>query len=438
MPPRSLAVLVLLAASAMPSSAAARAWSAPGVLLAACGARGYNCVAESAPRAAVNARGTTLVAWVSGGPKAHVQVAAAGPGGRFERPITMGVGLRPSVAVARGGVEVVVWEGTSGLMFARRAPSHRFSRARPLLGTGATRYDGSPKLAAQPDGGTLVVYGSRTGLHSVLISPAGRPGSPRELGLGSLKHDSFRAAPNGQVAVCCMTPPAAAVPPLPALPPPSPPTPVALYAPGAGWSILTPPLAAGTEVETVGPGAGAVALGTIDVQGGGEVGTQGVPGLLRIGPGGTFAPNRTGPVRSARRALGPVVAIDGSDRDVLVYQEKDRPAAFSRDAPVYAVVSNPLSPFGARQVLDRGLAHEPAVSAYRDGAVAAWQAPGNRWRVSVERDGRFERAQVPAGPGPSMVGEDFNYSHDMAADGRYVVLAWTALDGSVRASVGTP
>jgi hypothetical protein len=96
----------------------------------------------------------------------------------------------------------------------------------------------------------------------------------------------------------------------------------------------------------------------------------------------------------------------------------------------------PGSPFGARQVLDRGLAHEPAVSAVRDGAVAAWQAPGNRWRVSIEHNGRFQRAETPAGRGRSTVGEDFNYSHDMAANGRYVARTWTALDGSVRASVG--
>jgi hypothetical protein len=306
-----------------------------------------------------------------------------------------------------------------------------------LLSSGETRNDDSPKLAAQPDGSTVVVYESPKGLGSVLISATGRPGLPRALGPGSMKHDSFRAAPDGQIAVCCLTPPTAAAPPPPA-PAPTAPARVAVYAPTGGWSVLMPPLAPRTEVETVGPGAGAVALGVIDVQGGGEAGTQGVPGLLRIGLGAAFAPLKTGPVKAAKRALGPVAAIDGSGRDVLVYQEKDRPAAFSRDAPAYAVASKPGSPFGARQVLDRGLVHEPAVSAYRDGAVVAWQAPGNRWRVSVEQDGRFQRAEAPAGPGPSNVGEDFNYSHDMAADGRYVVLTWTALDGSVRASVGKP
>ncbi len=429
---------MLVAVAALPASAAASDWSAPGVLLKACGVRGHNCVAESAPRAAVNARGKTLVVWVSSAAKKpRVQVAAAGPRGRFEKPITMGIGLRPSVAVAPDGTQVVVWSASGGLLFARRAPGHRFSTARRLLASGGTASDDSPKLAAQPDGSTVVVYESRAGLSTVTISPAGRPGARRTLGPGAMKRDSFRAAPDGQAAVCCLTPPAAAAPPPPAQAPAAP-APVAVYAPAGGWSVLTPPLAPRTVVETVGPGAGAVALGTIDVLGGGEAGDQGVPGLMRLGPGAAFAPIKTGPVKAPKRALGPVVAIDGSGRDVLVYQEKDRPAAFSRDAPAYAVVSAPGSPFGARQVLDRGRVHQPAVSAYRDGAVAAWQAPGNRWRVSVERDGRFKRAEAPAGPGPSNVGEDFHYSHDMAANGRYVVLTWTALDGSVRASIGKP
>lgn len=423
---RRSCLLVLLATAALPASAAARDWSAPGVLLESCGARGFNCVAESAPRAAVNARGRALVAWVSSATKlARVQVASAGPSGRFEKPTTLGVGLRPAVAVAKDGAQLVVWNSTRGLMFARRAPGRRFSTARLLLPTGGTPDDDSPKLAAQPDGSTLLVYESKQGLNSVLIPRAGRPGAPRMLGPGFLKRDGFRAAPNGQAAVCCLTAPMT-------------PTAVAVHAPGVGWSVLTPPLPARTEVETAGPGAGAVALGTIDVRGGGEAGAQGIPGLMRIGPGGVFAPIKAGPVTNPRLALGPVVAIDGSGRDVLVYQEKDRPAAFSRDAPVYAVVSAPGSPFGARQVLDRGRGHQPAVAAYRDGAVAAWQARGNRWRVSVERNGTFKRAEAPAGRGPSLVGEDFNYSHDMAANGRYVVLTWTALDGSVRASIGTP
>jgi hypothetical protein len=91
-----------------------------------------------------------------------------------------------------------------------------------------------------------------------------------------MMHDSFRAAPDGQIAVCCLTSPTAAAQP-PGPPVPTAPAPFAAYTPAGGWAILTPPLAKNTVVETVGPGAGAVALGTIDVQGGGE----GSPGGLQ-------------------------------------------------------------------------------------------------------------------------------------------------------------
>jgi hypothetical protein len=76
----------------------------------------------------------------------------------------------------------------------------------------------------------------------------------------------------------------------------------------------------------------------------------------------------------ARRAFGPVIAIDGAGRDVLVF--------------------------------------------------------------AIERDGRFAPAPAPEGRGPSLAGQDFAYNRDIATNGRYVVLCWTALGGSIRASVG--
>ncbi len=138
----------------------------------------------------------------------------------------------------------------------------------------------------------------------------------------------------------------------------------------------------------------------------------------------------------ARRAFGPNVAIDGAGRSVLVYQEKDHAAPFSRSAPVYAVTAPPGQPFAGRQQLDGGSARQPSVMAYGKGAIAAWQGPGLRWRVSVERGGTFRRAPVPDGAGPSNVSQDYHFNRDMVTNGRYVVLCWTALDGSIRAAVG--
>jgi len=72
---------------------------------------------------------------------------------------------------------------------------------------------------------------------------------------------------------------------------------------------------------------------------------------------------------------------------------------------------------------------------YRSGAIVAWEAPRNRWGIALQRGGRFAAAPVPAGPGPSKMGEDFVRNRDLTA-GRYAALAWTAADATVRVSIG--
>lgn len=427
-------------ALAVPQTASAH-WTKPSILDRGCGKPAYNCTNEPAPRAAVNARGQTAVAWVDR--QMRVRVAAARATGRFGTPVTLGKGLRPAVAVTASGTQIVVWSDGRRLRFARRTPGHRFSHPAQLATPGSKIGDDDAKLAVQPDGSTLVVYQNAwrdsrgtysTRLRNVVISAAGHAGAVQTLGSGRLNHDSFRASSSGQAAVCCLASPAVANAPAslgnaPRF------TTVASYAPGTGWSTITPPLGPSEAVETVGPGTGAVALGTIDVHRRGDAGAFGLPGLLRLRADGTFAPALAAPVVSANRAFGPVVAIDRAGRDVLVYQEKTRAAPFSRSAPVYAVTATPGGAAGARQLLDGNDAYLPLVRSYRDGAIAAWETPRNRWRVSIERGGAFTRAPAPSG-GPSRVGEDFNYSRDMSTGGRYVVLCWTAIDGSIRASTG--
>jgi len=100
------------------------------------------------------------------------------------------------------------------------------------------------------------------------------------------------------------------------------------------------------------------------------------------------------------------------------------------------VTAPPGQAFAARQRLDGSSGWQPSVLAYRGGAIAAWQVPGLRWRVSIERGGTFRRAPAPDGPGPSTVSQDFHPNRDMVTNGRYVVLCWTALDGSIRAAIG--
>lgn len=304
--------------------------------------------------------------------------------------------------------------------------------------------DDSPKLAAQPDGSTLVVYenSSRDGagrsitrLRSLVASPRGRLGPSRDLGEGSIARDGFRADGAGDVAVCCLNGPAAAGP--MALVRRLRRTHVAHWVPSAGWSTVAPALAEFETIESVAPGGGSLALGTTDVRLGEEAASFGIPGLVRVTTGGAILPTRAAGVTVPRRAFGPVVALDGAGRDVIVYQEKDRRSPFSTTAPLCAATATRGGAFSARRTLDAGRASQPAVRRYRGGAIVAWEAPGRRWLVSIERGGRFDPAPAPNGRGPSHIGQDFHYNRDMVVSGRWVVLAWTAIDGSIRASVGT-
>lgn len=428
-----------IAMSATPGVGSAKGWSSTAIVHPACGMKpAEGCSPETAPRAAVNARGQALVAWL--GERLRIQASTTGPKGRFGKEVTLGKGLRPSVAISAAGTQIVAWSNEARLQFARR-PRGRGPWRRFQLAAADGAQDDSPRLVAQPGGSTLVVFESTfsnprvTRLRSVVVSPRGRLGKVRDLGEGYMRRAGLRAAADGHVAVCCLAGP----PPTTPLPPwvPTPQTRVASFVPHVGWSILEPSVGPSDVIETVAPAGGAVAFGTIRVARRGEGDSVfGVPTVLRMAAGGTSEPPHAAGVTVARRAFGPIVAIDGAGRSVLVYQEKDRPAPFSRSAPVYAVTAAPGRPFAGRQKLYAGSGRQPSVIAYGKGAVATWQAPGLRWRVSVERGGTFRRAPVPDGPGPSLVSQDYYVNRDMAANGRYVVLCWTALDGSIRATVG--
>jgi hypothetical protein len=426
----SIAIFVVCAGNA------GAGWTAPRVLEPRCAKNAINCPIETSPRVAVNARGQSVVAWIDA--TGRVRVATGDRRGRFSRPVVFEKAFRPAVSISAGGTVLVVWSRRSRLRFVRRSPGHRFTRPAQLVAPVSRLSDDSPKAAIQPDGATLVVYeatvrtptlGYQTQLRSVRIAPSGRPGRSISVGAGSASRDGFGASSAGQVAVCCLTEPAA---PMTAIRPMK----VATYARGAGWTTLAPPLGPRQVVESVSPGLGDVSLGTVDVRHSGDGGTSGAPGLLRADARGVFAAPLAAPVTNPGRAFAPVVVIDGAGRSVLVYQEKDDPTPFSRNAPLYAVTGTRTGAFGARQVLDRRLVRYAAMRSYRSGAIVAWEAPRNRWGIALERGGRFAPAPVPAGPGPSGMGEDFVRNRDLTTAGRYAALAWTAADATVRVSIG--
>ena len=430
--PRSsvLCAVATTAFAACAGVAGAAGWSTPAVLEARCVKDAVNCRSETSPRVALNARGQSVVAWVA---KNRIRAAIGDARGRFGRSLAFEKAFRPAVTMAANGTAVVVWSAGGQLRYVRRAPGHGFSRPANLV-PGSKEGDDMPKTAIQPDGSTLVLYenttrtaaGYVTELRSVRIRPGRRPTNPLVLGRGWVDRDGFGAS-DGHATACCLGVRGSIFI-------PAPPRTVLAWSPAAGWAILAPALATREVVESVGQGHGEVVLGTVAVLHSGDAGTSGLPALLRAGAGGVFGAPLAAPVKRAGLAFGPVVAIDGSGRSALVYQEKTAPKAFSRDAPVWVVTAPRGGAFGARQALDRGLARFPQLRPYRSGAIVAWEAPKHRWGVAVERNGRFASGPAPSG-GPSAAGEDSIRSRDLATAGRYAALAWTASDGSVRVSL---
>lgn len=425
----------LLAIGAAPAGAAT--WSSPKAYdrpPASCGRHAPQlvaCIVEPAPRVAVNAHGAAVAAWV--GPGTRVRVAVARRLGRFGAATTLAArGLRPTSAIAPDGTVTVVWEGAHGtLRVARRRPDRpRFAASMPLAQRGSQRGDELAEAAAQPDGSVVVIYESGGHLRAVTISAAGRPGAPATLGNGGFTHDSTRAAPDGTLAACCVRPVVSD----PNVPPDTAAR-VAVYRAETGWRLASAGAVGRDAIETVFGTATDLVLGTIEVDQGGDAGVLGVPSLARAGAGDAIAAPLRAPVIRRSRGLAPSAAIDGSGRSVLLFQEKARSQPFSRTAPVYASVAAPnATALPSRRRLDARAAYEPAVRPFGSGAIGVWQVPGARWGVAIERDGTFRQAPAPAGPGPSTLGEDFNYAYDIQTSARHAVLGWVASDGSVRVS----
>ena len=408
--------LALLALAAAPARSAI--WSVPSAFDRATCKPPDACVIEPAPRVAINARGQAVATWVD--TRDRVRVAVATRPGRFGAVTTLAKeGLRPSPAIAADGTVTVVWEQGVALRFAR-GKAGRFAASKPLAPRTDKREDSSAHAAAQADGSVVVVYESDDEMRTVTLSPRGKPSAPVVLGEGGFGHDSVRVAADGTFAACCIAPVNSA---------PGVPAEVAVYR--DEWRLVTSPaLKEDDQIETVYASASELILGLIEVHSAGDAGVAGIPGSAVARGDDVFGALQWASVSKPTRGLAPDVTIDGSGRTVLVYQEKTRPQAFSRTAPVYASVAG-----GARQRLTSRQAYQPTVRPLGSGAIAIWQEPGAKWGVATERGRRFVSAPSPSGPGPELhLGEDFHYAYDLATSGGFAVLTWVSADGAIRVS----
>ncbi len=418
-------VLVMGAALGVPAPASASGWSPTRTLddvtAAGCPTKGpisIGCFPDTQLSAAINGRGRTVVAW--GDSRGHLRVSNLG----HQASADLGRAYGWDVGISLSGTVTAVWQVSGRLRLARRLPGGRFGRPVALAPKGSKEGDGEPHVIPQPDGRTVVVYTSPfrspTGsyverLRSVDVDAHGRPAHYVELGRRGLR--LFSSASTGDIGLCCRMDGS--------------PDETIAGGPAPGQSLLVRPsgatgftavplrLAERESLEALAVRAGGTfALGTVDVRNGGDAGTLGTP-MVRLGalPDRVDAPTRA-PVQVAGRAFGPVVDVDDRGRVVLLWQEKTRSEAFSRAAPLHALVGD-----GPTQTLDGTNVLGPLLA---DGLLV-WNH-GGRWRAARQVGARFAPLRPPGGsPGSYLPSE-------LAAAGGWRVLAWSQPDGRVRAS----
>ena len=88
-------------------------------------------------------------------------------------------------------------------------------------------------------------------------------------------------------------------------------------------------------------------------------------------------------------------------RKSLIFQRKDGPQAFSREAPVKAVTFEADGSLGRMQTLTRVRATEPiGLALAGGGTLAVWATRERLDAAFAGADGRFRGISAPAGPPP--------------------------------------
>jgi hypothetical protein len=165
-----------------------------------------------------------------------------------------------------------------------------------------------------------------------------------------------------------------------------------------------------------------------------ESGCFGAPGvaLLAAGaaPASPFGPSIDRPYR----AFAPTAALTASNRGVLVFQLKTKPAPFSTSAPVRAVTFAADGTFGPLQTLTPARANEPVVMPLSGGrALVVWAERQRIGAALAGPNGRFHKTAGVSGPPPSP-GHINPTNRDLHTAGRYAIFAWEG-NGRARISV---
>ena len=322
------AVLALCLLIFVPSAHAA-GWSSPHAFPA-----GGSPDWEPAPRAAISAGGSSLVAW-SAGP-GRLLASAGDTRGRFGAPVTV-AREASGHAVAAGAI---AYETRGGVYVAVR--SGRGFRSRRVAASTGSEINGLA-IAADPLGGWVVAerqfptHGSGVPyrVRAFSVGPDGRRvGAVQDLGLGQFGIDARQTSalavlPDGRaVLVFTREAPRNAMGPTPA---------VVTTRPHGG--TFAEPAALSAVEELVEPrvtvsGDQAV-LTAVASPSCGDAGCAGQPRVSVLGADGAPGPLSGPALANPRRAFGPWAASAGT----IVFQLKTGVQPFSREAPVRASVT---------------------------------------------------------------------------------------------------
>jgi hypothetical protein len=440
--------LALLLAAALPAQATAAGWTPPVRFKAQ----------DEAPRAAIAADGTGVVAW--GAADGSLRVVSRADG-RFGAPARLGGGAvvagaardgaaiagaargaalsDPAVAAAPRGAALVAWVARDGIYAALRRSARGRWRMRRVAPDRGSEISGL-QVAHDPRGGWVIAeraYPTRQGgqpyrLRALSLDAAGRPGQVQELGLGHFGIDArptFALAVDGagtaRLVAETESPSGADEPP---------PHGVVVFSRPHGGAFgpaigIGGPNGADPRVA-VGPG-GRYAVTWTDTVRAGDTGRFGRP-MLAVGQGEVPLGAGVAPrISRPGRVFGPSTAWLGR-RPVLVWQQRDAAAPFSPIAPAWAAILDGGA-FGRSQRLTRSDVSEPVVVALRGGhALALWAGTRRFGAALSDSGGRFRPTTTPPGTASKF---HFNSTNrDLRTAGRYAILTWSAA-GRVRISV---
>jgi hypothetical protein len=397
---------------------------------------------EPAPRAAIAADGTSVLAWQSKSGKLMLSTGRAD--GRFTAPRRIDeAGVRDwSVAARDGGGFIVAWQDTDGIHTATRTRAGRPTERRLAVASNGEEIDGL-QVATDPLGGWALAERqfrrTKDRLYYVRVmtlSAGGRLASavqdlgPGQFGLDARPTMSLAVDDTGRAIL-------AFVPQVPFSLTTQPTAVVTVRPQGGifGAPVALPGDTAADPRVAVGEGGRALIAAT-QVRSRGDAGDFGDPVVAAIGPGGALGVPFGPAVANPRRAFGPSAAFTSGGRSVLVFSLKPSSQPFETRAPVKAVAISATGVLGKLQTLTSSRAKEPVVMPLAGGrALTIWSGERGLGASLAGSDGAFEKTATPTGPPPPPFHTN-STNRDLRTGGRWAIFTWSRdADGRVRVSI---